>query len=427
MRKKRGDQADWSTVGSVIVLAVACWAGEALPIRAESPAGVPLPLQLERRAEELAHAEKAPGLLGEFLHGRNGLGVECIYTGEAYTNMRGGINTNTSIEYRGNLDLMLAADLDEIVGFPGGTAFVYAQNGHGRGLTERHVGDFQFLSNIDAYDFTQLSEYRWEKGVLDGKLRVKLGKQDANVDFAVVDLGLEFINSSFGFPPLIPMPTFPDPALGVVTLLEPSESLALQVGVYEGTSFCRFQTFAGQDLVFSVAQVNFRWDLGPCRYCRLPGDCHVGLWYHNGRFPDVARGCPSSFTGNHGLYLGLDQWLYQEPTGAEDEEDRQGLGAFFQYAWSPEDRNEANQYVGGGLRYRGLLRGRDNDVIGLGAAHVRFTPRLPELSSETAFELFYRAQLSPHLALQPDLQYIARPFGQQRDAFVFGLRFELLL
>jgi carbohydrate-selective porin OprB len=35
--------------------------------------------------------------------------------------------------------------------------------------------------------------------------------------------------------------------------------------------------------------------------------------------------------------------------------------------------------------------------------------------------------LSPYVTIQPDLQYIASPGGQNRDAFVFGLRYEVVL
>jgi len=44
-----------------------------------------------------------------------------------------------------------------------------------------------------------------------------------------------------------------------------------------------------------------------------------------------------------------------------------------------------------------------------------------------AIELFYKAQLTPYIMVQPDLQYIVNPGGENRDAFVGGLRFEVLL
>lgn len=99
---------------------------------------------------DAAGPEEHPGLLGPILHGRGGLTVEYVYTGEVFTNMRGGLNTRRATEYRGIFDLMMTAELDQMGLAPGGTFFLYGQNGHGRGLTERHVGDFQVLSNIDA-------------------------------------------------------------------------------------------------------------------------------------------------------------------------------------------------------------------------------------------------------------------------------------
>ena len=87
----------------------------------------------------------------------------------------------------------------------------------------------------------------------------------------------------------------------------------------------------------------------------------------------------------------------------------------------------AHEYFGSGMIYKGLLRCRDDDLLGAGVAHLIFSNRLPGQTYETAIELFYKAQLSPWAMVQPDLQYIARPNGDGRDAFVFGLRFEVVL
>ena len=46
-------------------------------------------------------------------------------------------------------------------------------------------------------------------------------------------------------------------------------------------------------------------------------------------------------------------------------------------------------------------------------------------NQESVVELFYRMQLAPHLAIQPDVQYIASPSGIYRDALVAGVRFQL--
>jgi len=100
--------------------------------------------------------QEAESLLPAWLHqlGRgDSVALEYVYTGEVFTNTRGGINTNDATEYRGNLDLTATFDMESILGWKGGTFFLHGQNGHGRGITDRHVGDNQVLSNIDAPDF----------------------------------------------------------------------------------------------------------------------------------------------------------------------------------------------------------------------------------------------------------------------------------
>ncbi len=86
------------------------------------------PLADETIEYEVEEPEEAPGLLGYALHGRGGVAVEYVYTGEVMNNMRGGLNTRKATEYRGNFDLTVTTDLDRLGFFPGGTFFIYGQN-----------------------------------------------------------------------------------------------------------------------------------------------------------------------------------------------------------------------------------------------------------------------------------------------------------
>ena len=43
---------------------------------------------------------------------------------------------------------------------------------------------------------------------------------------------------------------------------------------------------------------------------------------------------------------------------------------------------------------------------------------------EVIVELFYKARINERWVLQPDLQYLSSPGGVNRDAVVFGFRFE---
>ena len=58
---------------------------------------------------------------------------------------------------------------------------------------------------------------------------------------------------------------------------------------------------------------------------------------------------------------------------------------------------------------------------------VEFSPLISDQTGQTyenAVELFYKAQLRDWLSVQPDVQYIARPSGIERDALVTGFAFE---
>ena len=378
------------------------------------------PLADETIEYEVEEPEEAPGLLGYALHGRGGVAVEYVYTGEVMNNMRGGLNTRKATEYRGNFDLTVTTDLDRLGFFPGGTFFIYGQNGHGRGLTEGHVCDCQTLSNIDAPDFAQVSEYWWERSLGDGPITVRLGKQDTNTEFAVVDLGGDFINSSFGFAPNIPLVTFPDPSAAVVTFFQLTEWLNFKVGVWDGANDGGNWGFSGTGDVFSIYEFKAKWGL---LGGRLPGDYHVGMWHHSAEVEDLGD---SSIThsGTHGVHMGLDQMVFKETCNQDDD---QGLGMFLQYGSAPEQYNEHPAYFGAGLVYKGLIRCRDDDIIGLGVAHAPYSNRLPGQTYETEIELFYKAPLTPNITIQPDMQYIANPDGHERDAFVAGMRFEVVL
>lgn len=379
-----------------------------------------LAIEREQSSANESEVEELPaGLFGTFLHGGDtGIIAEYIYTGEVFNNMRGGINTTNATEYRGNLDLVLIADLETLGLVPGGTFFLYGQNGHGRGLTADHVGDVQALSNIDARDFMQISEFWWEQSLLEGDIIVRIGKQDSNADFAVNELGGDFVNSSFGFPPVLPLPTFPDPAAALTTYFTLTEWATLKAGVFDGASTGSNWGFSGTGETFSLLEADFVYDV---IMEGLPTRYFAGVWCHSGQF-DGTDGV-STYTGDHGYYMGIDQMVWLEDCDAEA---AQGLGLFAQYAWGPEDRNEICKYFGAGLVYRGLLPCRDDDTLGVAMGQATLSPQLG-VADETVIEFFYKAQLTPHINVQPDLQYIANPAGVEQDAFVAGLRFELVL
>ncbi len=404
---------------------------------AESPAGGEM-----LDAEELGLFRRLPHSL------RGGAWTwEYIYTGESFTKAHGGLSNDTSTNYRSNTDIVSIIDTERMDWWQGGRFFVYGQNLFGKTLSATHVGDAQLFSNLDSTisdnarpHFTSVAEYWYEHFTGDNRWRFKIGKQDANADFALSDLGGEFVHSSFGLPPMIPLPTFPSQALGFATFYNLTEGAAIGVGVYDGTApdgpqgvRWGFDTL-GHNGAISLFQLELKPQLGPDG--QLPNSTRVGIWHHSDSSvwaEYTTDPNPRTFVQNYGFWATMDQLLWKEQYGTDDE---QGLGIFGMFGWAPGNRNAIQESYGWGVVYKGLLPNRDSDVFGFGMANILFSSPYRQASLaegtevgsfENALEIFYKVIASPYFSVQPDVQFIANPSGQYRDALVPGLRFEIVL
>ena len=172
-----------------------------------------------------------------------------------------------------------------------------------------------------------------------------------------------------------------------------------------------------------IAESSFKYSIDG-----LPGSVNVGAWWSGRRVEayhehDTAHEHHGKAWGLYGFW---QQLLWRE--NPADEDCGQGIALFAQYGWAPKDRAEAEDYAGGGIRWQGALPSRDDDVLGMGAFHVRFSDQAGfEDHSETAVELYYKAQVTGWLAVQPDAQFIANPGGDgKRNAVVLVGRVEFI-
>ena len=154
----------------------------------------------------------------------------------------------------------------------------------------------------------------------------------------------------------------------------------------------------------------------------LPGIIAVGAVYESS---GEIEGVPVSAVDEY--ILQFEQWVLREDLS--DEEANQGLAIFAGYYPRFPGSQLSLESIGdsfvGGLTYTGLLPCRDEDVFGTGVAWTELFRG--GTNEETVFEIFYKARITSHLAIQPDLQYIVTPSGIYRDALAVGLRFEVAL
>jgi len=358
-----------------------------------------------------------------------GITIESSYYNGDWMNLRGGTSSATHLKALGVLDTSIGLDTKKLGLWSGGKLFTRYQSKHGMGATQDLVGDYQLLDTYDTHRFGQISEYYYEQSLFNDVFKVKVGKQDANYDFCALTSGFNFANASFSYMPVVPLPSYPNPAMGLVATIKPTSWSSIKSGWYDGEGLggqTGFQALDSRRKSFFIEEAGITPNIK-----NHPGNYFVGYWLHTGHVDEYTNGDVRTFGQNNGWYLGAEQMILKEN---KDSEDTQGLTMLGQFGWRPSDRNEVSRYWGLGVQYQGLVPRRDNDILGFATANAGFSSRLKEYDTdgagtldgrygaENVLEMFYKVQLTPWLAVQPDMQVIMHPNGQNKSSFLMGLR-----
>ena len=357
-----------------------------------------------------------------------GLSFDISLTADESKNLRGGADTNNDV-FRHLFDFRANLDTKKLGGWEGGTFSIDFQNQAGRNGTDLY-GDAQGFDNIDADGRTEISEL-WYEQIFGDTLRLKVGKVDANTEFAAVAAASQFLGSSFGYSPTITgLPTYPDPAVSFNVFYTPVPWFYVQYGVYDGgdgntTGNHSPRTAWRQPAdYFHIAEAGFHWNLADGT---LPGHAAVGVSYANGRF-DRFRGGQQN--GTQSIYALVEQKLIHTVPSEKDNE--RGVYAFAQFGSADEEVNDFRQHVGAGITWVGPYASDNLDALGIGFSTVFFSDATGSpytRDSETSIEAFYNFQATSYLSIKPDLQYVIHPGGdaELKDALIATLRVTLAL
>lgn len=333
---------------------------------------------------------------------------------------------------RSVLDFNITIDSLELARYEGGTLFADFYSSDMRERPE--PGSVQSFSSLETGDnVDQLAELWYEQVLLDGVLRVKVGKVDANSEFAFTGPAGEVVNGSAAVSPnILGMPTWPDPATSVNVFVYPVERWYIGGALYDGAlgvdgihtgrrGPSTFFSDERSDEWFWIGETGLSWSgwLGMSR-----GRAGGGVWHHTGEWE---RFDGEFEDGTTGFYLFSEQLVW-DPTGDDAEDDR-GLWLFAQYGYADDAVSEIGDHIAAGALLNGTFPGREDDAAGVYVSWVGLSGEEGAgfTEDETAIDVFYKFIVTPFVSVKPDLQWFINPggAGEIDDALVGGLRLEV--
>lgn len=376
---------------------------------------------------------------------KDGLSVSLSATSIYQQNVSGGLSTHKRAgRFSGSYDLELEADLAAILGIEGGSIYMLGEGSWSKsgGINDGSVGSWLGVNGDAALrralDITQLW---YEQAMADDTFRLRFGKIDLTGGFECKgcpvsfdgsmyanDETSQFLNPAFVNNPTIP---FPDNGLGIIAYWNPVEWWYLAAGAADAQSDVRETGFRTalhkEDYFVYMAETGVVTEMEGCNG-KLPGGYRIGMWYDPQPKVVSSEEDVKTRRDDAGFYVTCDQMILKE---TNDENCDQGMGLFGRYGYAPSNANDLTQFWSFGAQYKGLLEGRDQDVMGFAFGQGFFSDKAAgrfTSDCESATELYYNIQLTPWANLTPSVQYITNPSGDSsaKDATVFAIRAQIV-
>lgn len=394
-----------------------------------------------------------------------GFTFSATQTSDWLGNINGG--DKRAMAYDGLLNVAVDLDFGKMVGVKGLTGRVSGYVIQGYGLTQKAIGGPDnatppmAITNAEVSPAnTLLNEFWLQQSLFEDKFAIKLGALQADNYFANIDSAGFMVNSAWGA-----MATwaanlpgggsqYPNAVPGVQLVLNPTPEWNIQAAFLNGTpnkgamgdAYNTGLYFPLGNGVFSIAEVGYKLNPEGAEGSegKLSGTYKLGGWYNSANFQsqttnlagealsigtEDALGDPRSYNSNYGIYLTLDQAVYRE-ANSED----QGANVFGRFTISPQDRNMASWMGQLGVSYTGPFSGRPQDQIGFGYTYLGTSSSykgevtsyngyqmgpdgsgvtVPMAKGQSFVELDYKAMISPWWSVQPFIQYVMNPGGNQ--------------
>ncbi len=365
-----------------------------------------------------------------------------------------------------NIDLGVTADLEKLAGWNGATAYVNVLYSGGSQVNASYTGSLMGVSSIEVNVPTARLFQAWiQQNFFNDQFSLLAGIYPIDSEFFAMESASVLIHPAFGTPGDLALTYVPSefnhaaPGLRA-KWLSADRTLYGMAAVVNGvagdpdyTKSYFFKSSGGQG-AFVIGE--FGWKpreagitLKPVEPVRTvpteelydyerfkpEGKYAVGLWRYSkpppGQYAVDADGEPAQ-GHSQGGYVLAENTLFGLGEKGRD------VSAFARYSWSNGLATAIDRTWNVGVRVRGPLASRPDDVLVIGTVYgglssgYRSTQAADgnlTAASENVVEITWRAALTRYLAVQPVAQWIRHPGGgaDTERATVLGVRMQIVL
>lgn len=411
-------------------------------------------------------------LTGDWWGTRNWIDDEGVDLFANYTNNIAGNpvgGKSAGFTYTDNVSFGVTLEFDKILGWRGLTLTVSGLNRAGSSLSEENVGNQFTVQQVFGGQTVMFYALAFEQKLWDDQVALKFGRFATGDDFASSPIYWLYMNNGIdGNPQALPVNTqfsaYPWAVWAARLKVQPTKEWTGMAGIYQVSDRVFDRAYHGLDWsirsndgVLLIGQLgwspeffkrpvatastpdgkSFDGKSGSTKTFNpgsteegLPGNYWFGAYYSPWQFAQF--GSDQTASNSYGFYWHADQMVYREKPGHDE-----GLTLWSAFVLSPQQNIAKLPFqVNGGLAYKGLLPGRDQDQSVFGVAYGQFSRNYARTveavgggtpSYEIVLEWGYRIQFSKFAYVQPDIQWVMNPAGTGTipNALVLGAQMGL--
>ncbi|MEM7009405.1 MAG: carbohydrate porin [Thermodesulfobacteriota bacterium] len=338
--------------------------------------------------------------------------------------------------YFHNIGLDLLVHTRKLFGWHGGRFHISASQRSGKSLTKRDIGNTFDVAQLCCGRTFKLVDLSYQQAFFGHRLNIRFGRIAGGDEFLSSPLYWLFVQNGIDGNPVgiffnVGFSAYPNATWGARIKTRPTKNSYIMSGVYNANPDRTKNKHHGADFGFDgpylvIAEAGYHLN-SYLNSTGLPGNYKIGGYYQSGDFTNFTDP-DSPKDGNYGFYILLDQMIYREQDQLGNRTD-QGLHPFVSLLFAPDSEiNTFPFFMNGGVVYKGLIPGRNNDYAGFAIVYGKYSNKISstkispteftltsEITGTEDFEMvlewMYKIQLTPWLNIQPDIQYVIKPGG----------------